>query len=278
MDGVLNARLQYNMVKKVTKIACLIPNNYQHMDREFVINLLGLVLSFNAWNTAHGNRFELQVFIAKEGAIDIMRERLATMALEWGAAYLLWLDSDQLFPSDFIQNMVGLLEKHRKIEAVTGLYTYATPPFLPHAYHEYNKKTDKFTVLGGFPLKQLFPVQGAGFGCLCIRASVFKKLSRPYFEYKHGVMGEDLYFFRKFIQENNRPVRMYLNPLIECLHMTKITVGIASYIQHQKIKVENNVIRPTPEQVREITKFQERLTNNFLQNKTPLDKKKKKKA
>lgn len=264
-----------NMEKKKTKIACLIPNNYEVMDREFVINIFSVVCSFYSWNQNIGNKYELNIFVAKEGFIDMMRESLAITALRWQADYLLWMDSDQLFPHDLIRQMVETFEREKGIEAVSGLYTFKNPPFLPHCYREYNKETDKFSLLAGFPLDQTFAVQGCGFGIVMFKSSVFKKVTRPFFEFKPGCYGEDLYFCRKFILENKRPIRLLVNPKIVSQHMTKITVDIHSYIGQNKIKVEHDVLRPTPDQVKLISDFQEKLMNNFL--KSPLAPEKEKK-
>ena len=47
--------------------------------------------------------------------------------------------------------------------------------------------------------------------------------------------------------------------------MTKITADISSYIKAGNIMVDKDqVLRPTPEQVKRITEFQEHLTDSFL--------------
>lgn len=257
----------------MAKVCLCLPNNHPGFDREFTLSLLSVVSSFYLWNAKIGNKHELIIIHQKDGWIDRMREVLAQTALDLKADYVLFCDTDMVFQSDLIEKMFLTFAKHKNIEAITGLYTWKSPPFLPHCYHKYDKKSDKFHVAGGFPLQEMFTVEGAGFGCLMFRAGILRKFTRPWFEFKYGIYGEDLYFFRKFYLENKRAVKMVCDPRLVCKHLTQISVDINSYIGQNKIKVEKDVLRPTPEQIQIISDFQAKLTKKFESGKK-FDKKK----
>jgi hypothetical protein len=258
----------------MSRIALCLPNNHPGFDREFTVSLLSVIQSFYLWNHGRDNPHDLRIIIQKDGWIDHMREKLAEEAVAMKADYVLCLDTDMVFPPNLIERMMKLFLKHKNIEAITGLYSWKAPPFVQHVYHEYNRKTDKFNVAAGFPLTEIFQVEGAGFGCVMFKTSILKKMSKPWFEFKYGVYGEDLYFFRKFILENNRPIRMVCDPTISCKHLTQISVDVESYIRQNKILVDDkNVLRPTPDQVQRISDFQQHLTDKFTGKKS-LDKKK----
>jgi hypothetical protein len=197
------------------------------------------------------NKYELDILFQNEGDIAFMRECLAETALAKKVDYLLWLDTDQKFPPDLIKRMIEDIEKYN-CEGVTGLYTWKVPPFLPHVYSSYNEETEKFRVAGQFPLNEAFEVKGAGFGCLMLKASVFERIERPWFEMKienkKYVYGEDLWFFKKA-----QPIKLLCDPTIISPHLTQIEVDINSHIEYNELEVENGWIKADEEQLKKIS-------------------------
>lgn len=232
------------------KVGILLPNNRPTFDKKFIMSLLGVVCSFYVWDKDH--KHQLNILVQNEGEIAFMRNRLATDALAKGVDYMLWLDCDMAIPPTVIQRMVSYFEKYENIEAVTGLYTWKEPPFLPHVYSTYNEQSKKFKMGATFPLDKPFDVDGAGFGCLMIKSEVFKRTPQPWFEMKLGKTcieyGEDLYFCRKA-----RP-KMICDPTISCGHFTENMVDINSYLQYNGLKVEKNAITATSQQIQSAAK------------------------
>ena len=239
----------------MAKIAICIPHNYPNFEKYFVFSLLSVVGSFHEWNKTIGNKHELIILNNKEGWIDFMREQLADEALKQGADYLMWVDTDMTFPPSMIQCMMAWFEKDPSLDAVTGLYTWKQPPFLPHVYARYVPEDDKFTVAGAFPLNGGFNVEGAGFGCVMIKADLFKRTERPWFKYEYGVYGEDLYFFKKA-----RPVNMICDTRITCKHYQTLPADIDCYLRSNNLKVEEGMIEASQETLDRISDFQEKLS------------------
>lgn len=235
------------------KIAICIPHSYENFQKPFTKSLIGLISAFYQYNARVGSPHVLDVFIADEGFIDHMREILADSALRWGADVLLWLDTDMDFPATMIEKMIARLLQEPTIEAVTGLYTYKTPPFMPHTYSDLTPDGKTFRVAAGFPLNEPFGVIGAGFGALMIKAEVFKRVAKPWFQFNYPTetepgRGEDLQFFLKA-----QPINMICDPTINCRHYIQMGFDIKNYIGYNGLHVdEEKIIRPTDEQIEKI--------------------------
>ena len=244
------------------KIAIAIAHNFPSYSRKFIESFLLVVQSFYAWNATIGNKHELVILINKDGWIDRMREMLAKEALEKEVDCIMWMDSDQRFPPTLVQQMVENLEANPEVDAITGLYIWKQPPFVPHAYAQYDPMDDRFLVACGFPLNKPFRVEGAGFGCLMMRSSLLKKRSYPRFQFQYGVYGEDLYFFREFFKQGI-PFLMLCDPTINCTHLTEQEVDIQSYINYNKLEVKDGMIQVDNATVDRLTKFEKALTDKF---------------
>lgn len=242
------------------KIAICIPHSYENFQKYFVRSLLSLTSSFYIYNSTVGNKHEINVFIQDEGWIDFMRERLAEQAIEKGYTHLLWLDTDMSFPPGMIQRMIEWFERKDNLEAVTGLYTWKKPPYRPHTYISLTEE-GRFTVGAGFPTDAAFSVEGAGYGCLMIKADVYKRTEKPWFQFRYPSgqkddrgEGEDLYFFRKA-----KGIEMLCDPTISCNHFVQNAYNLDSYIDYNNLTVDDGQIIVSDEQ---ISAIQSEVINN----------------
>jgi hypothetical protein len=120
------------------------------------------------------------------------RERLANKAVEVKADYLLWLDSDMMFPSTTALRLMS----HNK-DIVAANYMKRSVPLTTVAYP---KVEDWDNWLPLESQQELEPVEGIGMGCMLMKTSVLTNIQKPWFEfeYKEGAWhGEDFYFQRK---------------------------------------------------------------------------------
>lgn len=95
------------------------------------------------------------------------RNALAARALDQGADWLLWLDSDMVFPPDCLER---LLAHGRAI--VGGVYPKRSPPHHVAA----RMSPDQSDAPDGMTRMELM-----GFGCLLVSAAVFRATPRPWF-------------------------------------------------------------------------------------------------
>ena len=123
------------------------------------------------------------------------REKLAQMALDAGADYILWIDSDMRFPCDAIDRMVG-----HGLPIIAANYSTRRLPLRPVAALNPEGTAYHHTVRGSQKLEMVAHV---GMGFMLVKREVFEKLPKPWFlmsvgdHIPGGLEGEDVYFCRK---------------------------------------------------------------------------------
>ncbi|MDR3526884.1 MAG: hypothetical protein P4L57_06355 [Rhizomicrobium sp.] len=159
------------------KIAVCYPSG-DMVHADFALALAGLCLSVHP--------IETTVVNTKSSIVAEARNIAVQRAQEAGADYLLFLDSDMVFP----QTVLHRLLIHQK-DIVGAVYTKRVAPY------------DLLgTMLAGAEppgADGLVEMLRLPTGCLLIRMAVFEKLTRPYFHFavdeEHGTMlGEDYVF------------------------------------------------------------------------------------
>ncbi len=118
------------------------------------------------------------------------RERLLEQAKKVNSDYVLWIDSDMMFPST---TAVRLLEHNKDIVACN--YTKRTKPLKTVAYTNLN---DWNSWLPMVPQDELVKVEGVGMGCMLMKLDIFEKIQKPYFEFRYKEDTQD-YFGEDFI-------------------------------------------------------------------------------
>lgn len=118
------------------------------------------------------------------------RERLLEQAKNIGSDYVLWIDSDMMFPST---TALRLLEHNKDIVACN--YSKRDKPLKTVAYTNLN---DWNSWLPMWPQDELIKVEGVGMGCMLMKLDIFNKLQKPYFEFRYKPDTQD-YFGEDFI-------------------------------------------------------------------------------
>jgi len=230
------------------RIAICIPDNHPTFQKPFVFSLMSVLASFQAWANKGKDKYEVNTIFNDHGRVDDMRNGLAEGAIRDGYDAVMWMDSDMVFPPMTLIRLVSHLNKNPKLEAASGLYTYKTPPYLPHVYPKLDN--GKFRIGASYPIEQPFYVDGAGFGCLLMRTSVFNRLKRPYFtfRFKQGkiIKGEDLGFCR------DAKMKMLLDPQIRCGHLRLTPFGIEDYIAFNHAEIQDGKITLSKERMHAI--------------------------
>lgn len=146
------------------------------------------------------------------------RNQLATRAIGMGTDYVLWLDSDMVFPSHVLEYSIKKMEE-KNIDILSGLYYRRVPPYSPVLYEkvvrdETGIHTKEFDVIPD----DIFVAEGIGFGCVCMKTSVLVDVFS-----KHGEMfspligaGEDISFC---IRAKECGIDCWVDPQIALGHM-----------------------------------------------------------
>ena len=102
------------------------------------------------------------------------RNKLAAMAIEMEADYILWLDSDMVFPPDTLERMIKVLDNNPDISVLSGLYFRRGAPFTPVLFSKLEIRDDgllDFADQTEIP-DSLFEIAGCGFGGVLMRSDV----------------------------------------------------------------------------------------------------------
>ena len=150
------------------------------------------------------NDIDTHVFMDASTVLLTQRERLAAMALEFGAEYMLWLDSDIVFPSTTAVRLLG-----HKEDVVAANYVRRQLPAKGVAYESMENWQNPLS----FDVRdELVPVAGVGMGCMLMKTDIFLELSKPWFEFEwtpssNDFLGEDMVLCRK-IAATGRQVKI----------------------------------------------------------------------
>lgn len=181
-----------------------------------------------AQSLATMNRFgECYVSFLIGSLIYESRNNLAKQALKVGADYVLWLDSDMIFPSDTMVKMVKHMEEGRDI--VTGLYFRRRNPFTPVLFKKLNVEDGSWEGYDDYPRNSMFEVDAIGFGCCMTRADILEDV---FLNYKTcfsplQAFGEDLSFCHR---AKELGYKIWCDSTIKCGHIGQIIVNEEAYL------------------------------------------------
>ena len=156
------------------------------------------------------------------------RNNLAQQAIQMGADYVFWLDSDMVFEPDTLERMLKTVQE-RDIDILTGLYFRRVKPYSPVLF---DKLDIQRNICSWSEFKEIpddvFEIGGCGFGCVLTETSVFLSVQS-----KHGNMfapmgnnGEDIAFCWR---ARDCGYKIYCDPTVICGHIGKIIVDEKFY-------------------------------------------------
>lgn len=162
------------------------------------------------------------------------RTDLGLLAIKEGADFVLWLDSDVIFPPDL---MIDLMEDMKGRDIVTGVYHMRRAPFKPVIWKrlrqgltaEENENEDYCD----YPKDQIFEVEGCGFGAVMMRTSVLEAVRDRYHELFAPVpgYGEDLSFC---VRARGCGFKIHCDPRIQIGHKAATIVTGESFEAYRK--------------------------------------------
>ena len=147
------------------------------------------------------------------------RNKLAKRAIEMGADYTMWFDSDMIFQPD---TMLKLLEHKDEGGIISGVYFRRSPPYTPVVFAKCNVRERSWADLEEMPT-ELSEVEGVGFGCVLVSTDVLMSIASKdwrWFEPLKG-FGEDLSFCWR---ARECGYKILLDPSVKCGHVGNIVV------------------------------------------------------
>ena len=169
------------------------------------------------------------------------REYLALQAIQSGADYVMWFDSDMTFSPDTLERM----QEHMKTyDIVSGIYFRRTPPYTPVLHKTLDIKEDgeggytaTFSDYEDYPLNSVFEVEGIGFGCVMMKTDVLRAVIMEYGTAfaMMGKNGEDCSFSQRV---RNLGYHIMCGSSIKCGHVGHLTITEGLFRSMQKLKPE----------------------------------------
>ena len=114
------------------------------------------------------NDIDTHVFMDASTILLTQRERLATEAVNLGADYILWLDSDMVFPAT---TAVRLMSHNEPIVAANYIRRQ-----VPHKGVAYGTIGDWENPLPFEVFDELVEVEGIGMGCILMKTKIFTEI------------------------------------------------------------------------------------------------------
>jgi uncharacterized protein YacL (UPF0231 family) len=185
MSKSVFASSQWSLKKK--KLAVLVPCR-DMLHSAFAKCLTELV----KLNTMSG--IDTHVIMDASTVLLTQRSRLATEAQAVGAEYMLWLDSDMVFPATTAQRLMAHDEP-----VVAANYVRRQLPAKGVAYETIG---DWQNPLPFEAQDHLVPIEGIGMGCMLVKTSILDEIPKPWFEFhwteeSNDHLGEDMDFCMK---------------------------------------------------------------------------------
>lgn len=164
------------------------------------------------------------------------RNNLAARAIQLGADYVLWLDSDMVFAPDILERLFADYSAG-KGDIISGLYFRRVAPFKPVLFSAVESTAEgPFTAEPESIPDDVFEIAGCGFGCVLMPTEVLMDVIGKYgnpFDPING-MGEDLSFCWRARQCGYRIV---CDPAVSLGHVANMVVDRSffdSYNSHKE--------------------------------------------
>lgn len=154
--------------------------------------------NITAYLTKHKIEYNLHFVLGS--VISNSRTQLVNEALDTGADYILWLDSDMHVPAS-IFNRLYLHDK----DIIACMYSTRYQPYNSVAFLDFNNTDLRLKETTG-----LHEVDAVGMGCMLVKTDVYKTLPKPWFNHQYNeeleeFSGEDIWFC-KLAKDNNYKV------------------------------------------------------------------------
>lgn len=179
---------------------------------------------------------DTQFSIATGSVVYESRNKLVLKAINGEFDYILWLDSDMVFPPDTLEKL--LEDAENGIDCVSGLYFTRVPPTIkPVIVKELNYERINDTQIKNeaifytdYPVDSLFEVAGFGFGCALTKTSVLVDISNKFSCSPFSPLlnlGEDYSFCWR---ANQMGLKLYCDSRVKCGHIGQITITEDMYL------------------------------------------------
>jgi hypothetical protein len=213
--------------EKVYKVAVAIPtegNTKAEAYDNHLVNCFRLGGLQERWRYERRNpRYEFSWFTAGRMLTQMAREKLIEVSLAAGMDYIVMYDDDMVLPPDMILRFLEDMEQHPEIDILSGLAFMRSAPHYAVIYtvkegYDQVRNQSYYTNqwVKNYPKDKLVECDATGFGAVCIRMSMVKKMKAPYFMSTTNT-GEDIFFCVN--AKNQAGARVFMDTRIKLGHL-----------------------------------------------------------
>ena len=162
------------------------------------------------------------------------RTDLGRIAIAEKPDFVLWLDSDVVFPDTLL---IDLMDDMRGRDMVTAVYHMRRPPYQPVIWSKLRRgltaEDTETEAATDYPADEIFEVEGCGFGAVMMRTEVLETVADKYhalFEPIQG-FGEDLSFC---LRARACGYKIHCDPRIQVGHKAATIVTSDTYKAYRR--------------------------------------------
>lgn len=167
------------------------------------------------------------------------RNSLAQRAVQEGHDRILWLDSDMIFGSDFLEKLTEDMDEG--MDFVSALYFKRRNPIRPVIFKDYGFKQEGENILSAYatyyedyPKDSVFEIAACGFGGVMMKTELVKKVQAEFGApfAPHPGFGEDLSFC---LRARQLGAKLYCDSRIKMGHVALSVVTEEAYTKGVKL-------------------------------------------
>lgn len=238
------------MVERILKVAISIPteghtlpeaydNHLLHAQRvgawEMQQMLENKLHKFDKKTPFHKIRFEIYWFTTGRLLTQMAREKLCEEAVKAKCDYIIMFDDDMVLPPDFAMKMLETMVKNPRIDVLGALAFMRNTPHFPVIYNViegYDKRQGGEYYIREFvkryPKDTLVECDAVGFGGVCIKVELLKKMGAPWFMSTTNT-GEDIWFCYR--AKRDVGARIFMDTRIKMGHLKNPEVVDEAYFE-----------------------------------------------
>ena len=162
------------------------------------------------------------------------RTDLGLLAIGSNCDYVLWIDSDMIFPDTLLVDLIHDMEGRDIVAAVCHM---RRPPFEPVIWQKLRMgltpSENEDEKLLDYPRDGLFKAEGVGFGCVMMRTEVLRSVKEKYHELFAPMpgYGEDLSFC---LRARGCGYDIWVDPQLQIGHKASTIVTDATFQAYRK--------------------------------------------
>lgn len=166
------------------------------------------------------SNIEYSLFFQNGSVLPEQRNVLADSAIKAKCDFILWIDSDMVFPKNLYQKLSA-----HNTDVIACTYSTRTKPYRNVAFLN-NNFNDRLGASVG-----LHKVSSVGMGLMLTNIEVYRNIRKPWFVFEYSeeynsYLGEDIYFCQNLIN-NGYEIYIDIDTSKKCYHLSTNEIGLS---------------------------------------------------